>query len=108
LPESDVRVAWSTAPDRETALRIARPMVEERLAACVNIVPDLVSVYRWRDELEEAAEVLLIIKTRADRVEACRARLRELHPYDVPEFLVLPVAGGAPDYLRWVAEESAP
>jgi len=101
-------MAWSTAPDHETGLRIARALVAEGLAACVNIVPGLLSVYRWEGGVEEDAEVLLIAKTRADRAAACGARLRELHPYDLPEFLVVSVADGERPYLDWVTKECAP
>lgn len=108
MSETEIRIAWSTAPDRDTALRIARALVAEGLAACVNIVPDLLSVYRWQGEVQEDGEVLLMAKTRADRVTACGERLRELHPYDVPEFVVVAAVGGAPSYLDWVASECAP
>lgn len=101
-------MAWSTAPDHETGLRIARALVAEGLAACVNIVPGLLSVYRWQGKVEEDGEVLLIAKTRADRTAACGARLRELHPYDVPEFVVVSVTDGEPSYLNWVVSECAP
>ncbi len=102
---SDVQVMLSTAPDRDTALAIARALVEERLAACVNLVPQVTSVFRWEGKLGESAEVLLVVKTRADRSEALCARVGELHPYDVPELVLLPVAGGAAAYLDWVREE---
>jgi len=105
---SPVRVALSTAPDADTAARIARALVEERLAACVNLVPAVRSIYRWRDRIEDAAEVLLVIKTRAERVEALAARLRALHPYELPELVALPVADGLAPYLDWVAAEAAP
>lgn len=104
---SPVRVAFSTAPDAETAARIARALVEERLAACVNLVPGVRSIYRWRDRVEDEAEVLLVIKTRAERVEALGERLRALHPYEVPELVALPVAAGLAPYLEWVAAEAA-
>jgi len=105
---SPVRVALSTAPDADTAARIARALVEERLAACVNLVPAVRSIYRWRGRIEDAAEVLLVIKTRAERVEALAARLRALHPYELPELVALPVADGLAPYLDWVAAEAAP
>ena len=105
---SPVRVALSTAPDGETAARIARALVEERLAACVNLVPAVRSIYRWQDRVEDEAEVLLVIKTRAERVAALAARLRALHPYELPELVALPVAAGLGSYLEWVAAETAP
>jgi periplasmic divalent cation tolerance protein len=105
-PSDDVRVALSTAPDADAAARIARVLVDERLAACANLVPGVRSIYRWQGAVEEAAEVLLVIKTRADRVEALAERLRALHPYDVPELVVLPVAAGLAPYLDWVRAEA--
>jgi periplasmic divalent cation tolerance protein len=105
---SPVRVALSTAPDADTAARIARVLVEERLAACVNLIPAVRSIYRWQGRIEDEAEVLLVIKTRIERVEALAARLRALHPYELPELVALPVAAGLAPYLDWVAAEAAP
>jgi periplasmic divalent cation tolerance protein len=105
---SPVRVALSTAPDADSAARIARALVEERLAACVNLVPAVRSIYRWQGAIEDQAEVLLVIKTRAERMEALAARLRALHPYELPELVALPVAAGLAPYLDWVAAEAAP
>jgi len=95
-----------TAPEEETARRIARALVEERLAACVNLVPGVRSIYRWQGVVEEAAEVLLIAKTHAERVAALAARVRDLHPYELPEVVTLPVSDGSEPYLRWVVSES--
>ncbi len=92
-----------TAPP-EAAGELARRLVEERLAACVNRVPGLRSVYRWEGRVEEDEEVLLLIKTPADRLEALKKRVPELHPYRVPEVLALPVADGHPPYLAWLVE----
>jgi periplasmic divalent cation tolerance protein len=105
--ELEVRVVLVTAPDEKTAADLARCLVGERLAACVNVVPGVRSIYRWQGAVEEAAEILLVIKTRADRCPALRSRVRELHPYDVPEVLELPASGGSPAYLDWVRAESA-
>lgn len=82
----------------------ARPLVDERLAACVNVVPQMTSVYRWKGAVEQDREQLLIIKTTRDRLPALEARIRDLHPYELPEFLVLSAAGGSAAYLAWVAE----
>lgn len=95
-----------TAPDRETALRVVRTLVEERLAACANVIPGLRSVYWWEGEVEEANEVLAILKTREDRVEELMERAAALHPYDVPELLVVDVSEGFGPYLEWVMRES--
>ncbi|MCG8591000.1 MAG: divalent-cation tolerance protein CutA [Proteobacteria bacterium] len=106
--EPDVCVVLMTAPDRETAARLARSLVEERLAACVNVVPELRSIYRWEGAVQEETEVLLVAKTRRDCCDALTERVRVLHPYDVPEVLALGAVGGSRDYLEWVATETAP
>jgi periplasmic divalent cation tolerance protein len=103
---SPVRVALSSAPDAETGARIARALVEERLAACVSLVPAVRSIYRWQGAVEDDTEVLLVIKTHAERIEALASRLRALHPYELPELLALPVAAGLGPYLDWVAAEA--
>lgn len=99
---TDVRVVLMTAPDLATAERLGATLVEERLATCANVFPSLVSVYRWQGRVERANESLLLLKT----VEACVPALREravvLHPYEVPELLVLEVADGFEPYLDWV------
>ena len=102
-----VQVVLMTAPDAACAERLARALVEERLAACVNVVPGVRSFYRWQGAVEDAAELLLVAKTRADRAEALAARVKELHPYGLPEVLTLPAAGGSAAYLDWVRTESA-
>ena len=104
----DVYLAWSTCPDEGTARRIAARLVEERLAACVNIVPDMTSIYRWQGAVETAAECLLMLKTGGERLADLERRLVELHPYDVPEFLAVAVEGGSAAYLGWVVEETGP
>lgn len=105
---SAVRVVLVTVPDREGATTLARTLVEERLAACVNLLPGVHSIYRWEGEVASADEVLLVLKTRADRVDTLRRRVVSLHPYDLPEFVVLPVEGGLDGYLAWIRAESAP
>jgi len=106
--ETELRVAFATAPDEAVALRIARALVEERLAACANLVPGVRSIYRFRGVVEDEREVLLVIKTCADRIEALAERLRALHPYEVPELVVMPTAGGLTPYLDWVRVETRP
>jgi periplasmic divalent cation tolerance protein len=96
----------STCPDAVTATRIARALVEERLAACVNRLPGIQSVYRWQGKVVEDAEVLLVIKTTSERFEALRGRLVELHPYEVPELVAIEVGGGHRAYLDWIAAET--
>lgn len=105
--EDEVRVVLVTAPDAESAERLARALVEERLAACVNLVPGVRSVYRWEGSVSEDEELLLVIKTRADRATALAARVGELHPYAVPEVIELAAVGGSARYLDWVRTESA-
>lgn len=94
-----------TAPDEATGADLAARLVEERLAACVNLVPGVRSVFRWEGRLEDISEVMLLAKTVERSVDALRARVVELHPYDVPEVLVFPVALGHGPYLDWVREE---
>jgi periplasmic divalent cation tolerance protein len=106
--DAEVRVAFSTAPDETVAAQIARVLVDERLAACANLGPGVRSIYRFQNVVEDEREVLLVIKTRADRIDALAERLRALHPYDVPELLVLPTAGGLAPYLDWVRAETRP
>jgi periplasmic divalent cation tolerance protein len=102
-----VEVAFVTAPDPETATGIARALVEERLAACVNLVPAVRSIYRWEGRVHEESEILLIVKTRAEHAAELEARVRALHPYEVPELLRVTVAGGSAAYLGWVLRETA-
>lgn len=99
---SAVQVLLSSCPDEQTARDIADALVAERLAACVTILPGAQSVYRWRGRVERAAEHMLLIKAPAAAYPMLERRLLELHPYDVPELLVLPVHGGHLEYLRWV------
>lgn len=103
----DVCVVLMTAPDTEVAGRIARALVAERLAACVNVVSGVRSVYRWQGSIEEDPEVLLIAKTAAARCGALAARVKDLHPYELPEVVALPVSDGSARYLEWVLQESS-
>ena len=96
----------STCPDAGTAQRLARALMEERLAACVSLLPGVVSTYRWQEKVERADEVQLLAKTTADRRDALMARLAELHPYELPEILAVETAAGLPAYLDWVAAET--
>ena len=96
----------STCPDADTAQRLARILVEERLAACVSLLPGGVSTYRWQGRVEQATEVQLLAKTPADRRGALMARLAELHPYELPEILAVETAAGLPAYLDWVTAET--
>ena len=100
----EVLTVFTTWPDLETARKAARVLVEERLAACGNIVPGVESVYRWEGKVETGAEVLVVFKTVIGSYQMFETRLRAPHPYQVPEVLVLRVTDGLPSYLRWVEQ----
>ncbi|AUB84502.1 divalent-cation tolerance protein CutA [Candidatus Thiodictyon syntrophicum] len=106
--ETDYRLVLCTCPDQECATRIAERLVEERLAACVSLVPGLTSIYRWQGAIQRDAEVLLLIKTVAVRFEVLAATLSALHPYEVPEIIALPITAGLPDYLTWMIQCTQP
>jgi periplasmic divalent cation tolerance protein len=95
-----------TCPSREQATVLARALVEERLAACVNILENVRSVFHWNGALNEEDEVLCLVKTRRELFAALSARVAELHPYDVPEILAFEVAAGSPAYLNWLREST--
>lgn len=99
---------YVTAADAEEARRIGRTLVEEGLAACVNLPPPHTAIYRWEGRLEEATEHSLVAKTTAPRFEALRARIRALHSYTLPCILALPAAAGDPEYLDWVRQGARP
>lgn len=101
---SEVMVISAT-DSMELARRIASALVEAHEAACVNIVPGVVSIYKWQGESCESQEWLMLIKSSADRFEAVRSRIRSMHSYQVPEVVALPIAAGDADYLRWMAEQ---
>ena len=103
---SDARIVLTTAGSQEEAKKIAHALVERRLAACVNIVPQIESVYRWQGKVESAEEWLLLIKTRAGCFERVRDAVKELHSYDLPECVMLEVAAGSSEYLNWIAENT--
>ena len=100
----EVAVVWTTLPADADADRFGRILVEERLAACVTVQGGGRSVYRWRDGIEQDDERSVMIKTTADRVAQLQTRIRELHSYDEPEILVVPVVGGSSSYLDWVRQ----
>ena len=105
--ENDTLLVFTNLPDRDAALGLARALVGRRLAACVNVLAGCTSVYRWQGDVEEAAEVPVLLKTRAARYPELEAAIRELHPYELPEIVAVPVVRGLPEYLDWVAEETA-
>jgi periplasmic divalent cation tolerance protein len=105
---SSARIVITTAASAEEANRIGRTLVEERMAACVTLLPPVHSIYRWRDELEAANETMLLIKTTVDQLPVLENRLRELHSYQTPEFLVIPVESGSHAYLDWLKASMRP
>ncbi len=104
----EILVIFTTWPDVEKARAAARTLVEEKLAACANIVPGVESIYRWQGAVETSAEALAIFKTTAARYPAFEARLLALHEYEVPEIISLPVGRGSTSYLRWVESSCLP
>ena len=102
-----IRIVFITAPDLDTAESIAKALLEKRLAACVNIIPGLRSIYHWEGKIEDDQEILLMIKTRAELIEKQLTPLvQKLHPYQVPEIIALPVVGGGQSYLDWILSET--
>ena len=103
----EIVLAFCTFPDAETAKRIARELVELRLAACGNVLPQIHSVYRWQGKIESADETLAIFKLSAERYGEFETKLRSLHPYDVPEIIAARIDRALPEYLRWVLDSCA-
>ena len=102
----DARLVFCTCPDTSTAQSLARHLVERKLAACVNLLPRIQSVYRWQERIEQAEEVQLLIKTTADRLEALTAALLQHHPYELPEILAVSPSAGLPAYLDWIRAQT--
>ncbi|HEX4039198.1 MAG TPA: divalent-cation tolerance protein CutA [Acidobacteriaceae bacterium] len=98
----DLRLILTTCATRDEAERIARSLVEDRLAACVNLIPGLTSIYRWQGAIDTASETLLLIKTTAGQADQVEAAVRRLHSFELPEFLVLPVEAASPLYAAWI------
>ncbi|HTW60124.1 MAG TPA: divalent-cation tolerance protein CutA [Terriglobales bacterium] len=99
---TDKQLVLSTASGEEEARKIARALVERRLAACVNIVPRIASIYRWQGKIDESGECLLLIKTSSELFPAVRDAIRELHSYDLPECIAVNIADGSSEYLQWL------
>ena len=102
----DAVLVFCTCPDEPTAERIAAALVEQRLAACVNRIPGVVSTYRWKGEVQRDSECLLLIKTTIEHFDALRERIVALHPYELPEIVAVDIARGLPPYLDWIASET--
>ncbi|MGE5153664.1 MAG: divalent-cation tolerance protein CutA [Bdellovibrio bacteriovorus] len=107
-PDTGHRLVLCTCPSQETALALGTHLVEQGLAACVNVVPGLTSIYLWEGAIQREPEVLLLIKTLANRLDVLTDALRRLHPYDLPEIIALPITGGLPEYLNWVSQCTRP
>lgn len=103
MPEK-ILLALSTFPDADTARQISDELVTGRFTACANILPSVGSIYRWKGKIESGNETLVLFKVSEDRQSAFQDKLRSIHPYDVPEIIFVPVAGGLPEYLQWVSE----
>ncbi len=103
---SEISIVLVTAGNEEEAAKIGRTLVEERLGACANIVPRIRSIYRWKGEIYDEQECLIIIKTRTSLFPALEKRVKELHSYEVPEIISFPVARGLPQYIEWVLGET--
>lgn len=103
-----VRIAFTTAGSMEEAQDLARALVERRVAACVNLIPNLTSVYYWQGAVEETAEVLLLMKTTAEQLPVLEATLKELHSYEVPELVALSIESGSQPYLDWLLSNVKP
>jgi periplasmic divalent cation tolerance protein len=103
----DQQIVLCTVPDRDTAERIAGALVTDQLAACVNIIPGITSVYRWKNRIEKDAEHLLIIKTQGAVFGTLQDTIRKLHPYELPEIIAVPIQDGLPEYLDWITTSLA-
>ena len=103
---TDALLVFTTLPSADKAAELARALVEERLAACANLLPAIRSIYRWQGKLQDENEVLVLLKTRAEHLERLKLRILELHPYEVPEVLAVPVEAGYQPYLDWLAGET--
>ena len=100
-------IVWTTIGSGADGQKLASILVSERLAACVHVLPEMESTYRWRGGVESERERQMVIKTTVDRLSALQARVHELHPYEVPEFVVLPIIGASEQYLAWMRESTA-
>ncbi len=99
-------IVITNTPDRDVALKIARALIERKLAACVTILAECTSIYRWQGKLETATEVPLMIKTRAAIYDDVEAAIKSLHPYELPEIVAVPIERGLPDFLEWINAET--
>jgi periplasmic divalent cation tolerance protein len=103
---TDAMLVLTTLPSSDAAVELARTVVAERLAACANLIPAIRSIYRWKGKLQDENEVLVLLKTRQEHFERLKQRILELHPYEIPEVLALPIEQGYAAYLEWIAGET--
>lgn len=96
------QIIFCTYPDKNLAITIAKQLINHKLAACVNIIPNVISVYQWQDKLESTAEYLLLIKTREDKFKAIERQIKQHHPYKLPEIIAFTIDAGLPEYLKWI------
>ncbi len=96
------QITFCTCPSRKSAEAIATQLIKHQLAACVNIIPGITSVYEWQGEIESAQEHLLIVKSRAEKFNAIESEIKQLHPYELPEIIAVPIERGLPEYLQWI------
>jgi periplasmic divalent cation tolerance protein len=96
------QITLCTCPDKDTAEKIAHLLVNDKLAACVNILPGITSVYRWHEQVESAQEHLLLIKANKSRYQAIETTIKKHHPYELPEIIAVPIENGLPEYLHWI------
>lgn len=106
-PVDQVMLVLTNAPDLATAKLIAKKLVESRLAACVNLMPAVLSIYRWQGQIEEATEVTLLIKTTQQHYDQLQEAILAIHPYELPEIIAAPIVAGNAPYLNWIAAETA-
>jgi len=101
---SPARILMTTFPDLEQAKQVAKTIVTNKLAACINILPKMTSIYQWQGNLEEGEELMLVIKTEVDCIDKLQKTILEMHPYELPEIVVVPIVGGHTPYLDWIGE----
>ncbi|GAB7079745.1 divalent-cation tolerance protein CutA [Megalodesulfovibrio paquesii] len=104
----EARLLYITAPSMDEARALGRRLLERRLCACVNMVPNMQAMYWWKDAIEEGEEVVMLCKTTLAKVQSCIDAVRELHSYDVPCVVALPILAGNPDFLQWIEDETTP
>ena len=105
--QTKLQLVLCTVPDRDSAEHIAEVLVEEQLAACINIIPGIASVYRWKGAIEKDEELLLLIKTSQGSYQSLEQRIRTLHPYELPEIIAVPIQTGQTDYIQWIESNLA-